>query len=174
MKPKPIVGGRVFQGPNMVPEIPHGFSQKNAFRPHLPGDFVRININGELTPPTVAPVLEAVARLGEYTVDLNWTPSNKTGSPGFGYEIRRRYVAEGYDWLVTAFVTDLFYVFNLDGNPVEDGVWEFQVFPYNNAGEGAGSNIASVVLPGELLSQNRLIEDGSDRLIEDGTVLLLG
>lgn len=172
MKQKPIVGGRVFQGPNMVPEIPHGFSQKNAFRPHLPGDFVRINFNGELTPPTLAPVLEAIARSGEYTVDLNWSPSNKTGSPGFGYNVYYRYT--GDVWLFIGSTTNLFIVFNPDGDVMDDGVYDFQVIPFNDAGEGVGSNIASVVLPGELLSQNRLIEDGSDRLIEDGTVLLLG
>lgn len=171
MQPKPIVGGKVFQGLNLVPEIPHGFSQKQAFRPHLPGDFVRITTN-ELTPPTVAPVLSSYVEFESYIVNLTWTPSNKAGSPGFGYKIQYRYSGGG--WTTSDTVTGLSYAFNPSGSPIPDGLYEFQVIPFNDAGEGVGSNITGENLPGESSNQYRLIEDGADRLLEDGSKLLLG
>lgn len=170
MRPKPIVGGRVFQGPNLVPEIPHGFSQKNALRPHLPGDFVINNTNTELTPPTIAPVLTYYNDFESYVVALYWTASNKAGSSGFGYKVEYRYNSGA--WTLIENTTELYSAY--DGFP-NNGNYDFRVTPFNDAGEGPSSNTVSLVLPGESSDQSYLlIEDGSDRLLEDGSRLILG
>ena len=43
--------------------------------------------SGALTPPTLAPVLTASVGFGQTNIDLDWTASNKTDSPGFGYNL---------------------------------------------------------------------------------------
>lgn len=97
-----------------------------------------------LTPPTLAPVLVVSAGLGSYTVSLEWTASNKTGSAGFGYRIYHQLDGGGYSELATT--TNLSYE---DEQLGFDGLHEYYITPYNDAGEGTVSNDASVTLPGE-------------------------
>lgn len=99
---------------------------------------------GVLTPPTVAPVLTVEADLGSSIANLSWTPSNKTGSSGFGYNI---YIStNSTEYALTGSTTSL--TFDQDVSP-ESGQFWFKVIPFNDAGEGPESNPASVTLPGE-------------------------
>lgn len=99
-----------------------------------------------LTPPTVAPVLTVNADIGTTNAELEWTASNKTGSAGFGYNVYCQ-IDAGPELLV--FITgplDLSYIFE---DPSATGeTYAFRVVPFNDAGEGPSSNIASVILPG--------------------------
>jgi len=113
---------------------------RNAF---LDGAFSPL-VDTALTPPTLAPVLVASAELGSFIANLLWTPSNKILSPGFGYRI---YVSvDGGPFSAVGTTTDTFFDYDAGSTA---GVYEFQVFPYNDSGEGVGSNVASVTLPGE-------------------------
>lgn len=95
---------------------------------------------GELTPPTVAPVLTVSADFGSYDAVLQWTASDKTSSAGFGYNIYRSMT------LIATVGAVLTYT---DNNPGAAGeLYEYFVTPKNNAGEGTSSNTASVILPG--------------------------
>lgn len=105
---------------------------------------VALCATGTLTPPTVAPVLNADANLGSFVANLTWTPSNKTISSGFGYRVYVQLDGGGY----TEAGTTTFLFFDYDAGSTA-GDYDFRVFPYNDAGEGVGSNVASVTLPGE-------------------------
>lgn len=123
---------------------------------------------GSLTPPTVAPFLEAEVDLGSFIAKLKWTASDKTGSPGFGYNI---YISlDGSIFNLQYSTTGLTY--DYDSFP-DGGTFWFKVIPFNDAGEGPESNPASIILPGESNPQALLLEDGAAALLEDGTELLL-
>jgi hypothetical protein len=96
-------------------------------------------------PPSVAPILEVSAEFGSYVAELNWTPSNRTSSPGFQYRID--YQKDGAGYAPLAFTTDTFYQHDFGSS---DGTYDFIVTPENDAGEGPASNPATVVLPGEV------------------------
>lgn len=97
-----------------------------------------------LTPPTLAPVLVVTASLGSYMANLEWMASNKTGSAGFGYRIYHQKDGGGYSEVTTT--TSLNYEHDQFGL---DGIHDYYVTPYNDAGEGTVSNDASITLPGE-------------------------
>lgn len=98
-----------------------------------------------LSPPTVAPVLAASSAMGSFIANLEWTPSNKTGSAGFGYSIELNINAGG--WNNVGGVTGLSY--NYEDLGATGLPYEFRVTPYNDAGNGPVSNTESVILPGE-------------------------
>lgn len=126
---------------------------------------------GSLSPPTVAPVLTVSADFGSTTANLAWTPSNKTGSAGFVYDVYRSIDGGGPSLIATRSAAQLTYD---DTNPGAAGeTYEYYIIPKNNAGEGPSSNAASVVLPGESNPQALLLEDGTAALLEDSTELLL-
>ena len=99
-----------------------------------------------LSPPTVAPVLTVSAELGSVIANLEWTPSNKTGSAGFGYNIELNFNNGGWN-NVGGGVTGL--SFNYEDAGATGLPYEFRVIPYNDAGNGPVSNIEGVILPGE-------------------------
>lgn len=115
-------------------------SGENALKQIL----VALVATGTLTPPTVAPVLSVDADLGSFVANLSWTASNKTSSPGFAYRVYTQRDGGGY----TAAGTTTSLTFNYDAGSTS-GLYDFQVFPFNDSGEGVGSNVASVTLPGE-------------------------
>lgn len=91
--------------------------------------------------PTVAPVL--LAYPSDYVVNLNWSHSDMTDSPGFGYSVYRR--VDGGSWDFRGDTSDDFWVEN-PSNYIEEGFFEFKVVPFNNFGTGPDSNIADVTL----------------------------
>lgn len=102
---------------------------------------------GVLTPPTVAPVLTVEADLGSYIANLSWTASNKTGSPGFGYNIYRQVANASWELIDTVGAATLSYSDDLESS--SPNVFRFYITPKNNAGEGPSSNTAVINLPGE-------------------------
>ena len=99
---------------------------------------------GTLTPPTVAPVLTVEADLGSYVANLAWTPSNKTSSAGFGYNVYSS--TNSTDYSLEGSTTSL--TWDQDVEP-DSGTFWFKVIPFNDAGEGPESNPVSIILPGE-------------------------
>jgi len=100
--------------------------------------------SAELTPPTVAPVLALSIEFGGYSVTLDWTASNKTGSAGFGYKA----YSSPDNSAFTEFYDGTNQSANFDAALGREGMWYFKVIPYNDAGDGPESNIASVEIPG--------------------------
>lgn len=141
-----------------------GHSLRLTDRQRSGGDFV-------LTPPTLAPVLSGYADPDDYVVNFSWTPSNKLTSDDFKYVIE--YDLESSGW---TFLKEVFSGINTtyDFTVLGDGLYSFRITPENSAGEGPSSNTVNVSLPGEFDGQHRLLEDGADRLIEDGELLILG
>ena len=99
--------------------------------------------SGALTPPTLAPVLTASVGFGQTNIDLDWTASNKTDSPGFGYNLY--YSTDGANFGFQEKVSGLSYLYYTG---VTDGTFWFKVIPVNDAGEGTSSNIVSATVPG--------------------------
>lgn len=99
---------------------------------------------GVLTPPTVAPVLTVEADLGSYEAILNWTPSNKTSSPGFEYQV---YFAPSGSTEFTFLGSTASQTYSYTAS--ETGDYAFKVIPANSAGEGPSSNEVVITLPGE-------------------------
>lgn len=118
--------------------------------------------SGSLTPPTVAPVLTVDADLGSFIANLAWTPSNKTGSVGFGYNLYGAPFPDPALLIQTLGSTTLSTTFD----PLDvGGLWNFYIIPFNDAGEGPSSNTASINLPGEseapVLTGPSSVESGS-------------
>lgn len=125
--------------------------------------------SGTLTPPTVAPVLVVSADLGSTTANLAWTPSNKTGSAGFVYDVYRSIDGGGQSLIATRSAAQLTYD---DPNPGASGeTYEYFIIPKNDAGEGPSSNTASVVLPGE--SSSLLLNAGGGIELNAGGLLMI-
>lgn len=99
-----------------------------------------------LTPPTLAPVLAVSAQPESVEAELAWTASNKTDSLGFGYRIFRDVSGNGFAELATT--SSLFYINEAAAAAGE--LYNYYIEPYNDAGNGPSSNVASVVLPGLL------------------------
>lgn len=119
------------------------YSRKRGRNAFLDGAFSPLADNA-LTPPTLPPVLTVSAELGSFTANLIWTASNKVFSPGFDYRI---YVSvDGGPFTDVGTTTSL--TFNYDAGTTA-GLYDFRVFPFNDSGEGIGSNVASITLPGE-------------------------
>jgi hypothetical protein len=91
---------------------------------------------GPLTPPTLAPTLSVSAESGSLTANLQWTPSNKTTSLGFGYGVYRNGVLYADTVLLSIDVTDV------------AGLLSCYIVPYNDAGNGPSSNTSQITLPG--------------------------
>ena len=99
---------------------------------------------GTLTPPTVPPVLTVDADLGSYDANLSWTPSNKTSSTGFGYDVL--FSVNGTDYASIGTTGSLSFSHNV---APDIGTFWFKIVPFNDAGEGPESNPVSINLPGE-------------------------
>lgn len=100
---------------------------------------------GTLTPPSVPPVLTVTAELGSQIANLQWTASNKSGTPGFGYKIELDIDGGGYSEIANT--TSLSYN-NTQGSAAGE-TYTYRVTPYNDSVEGPSSNAADVILPGE-------------------------
>lgn len=97
-----------------------------------------------LTPPSVAPVLAASVGSGSYMVNLEWTASNKTDSPGFMYAVASS--RDGSTFNRDFFTNSLYYDYSVSTG--DEGTWYFKVIPLNNAGDGPESNVVTVTVPG--------------------------
>ena len=97
-----------------------------------------------LTPPSVAPVLTADVASMSYTVNLEWTASNKTDSPGFMYAIATS--RDGSTFNRDQFTNGLFFDYSVSIG--DEGTWYFKIIPVNDAGDGPDSNIATAFIPG--------------------------
>lgn len=96
-----------------------------------------------LSPPTVAPVLTGTTLVSPTDVTLDWTASNKTESPGFGYKVYLDVDSSGYSLIATIGPTSYLY-----SNSMAAGeTYSFKVVPFNDAGDGPESNVYSVILP---------------------------
>ena len=98
-----------------------------------------------VTPPSIAPILDAQSTLGSYQASLTWTASNRTSSPGFGYKVELDIDGGGFNEIVST--TNLFYT-DTQGSAAGE-TYTYRVTPYNDYGEGPSSNESGVVLPGE-------------------------
>jgi hypothetical protein len=98
-----------------------------------------------VTPPSIAPILDAQSTLGSYEASLTWTASNRTGSPGFGYKVEVDIDGGGFNEIVST--TNLFYT-DTQGSATGE-TYTYRITPYNDYGEGPSSNEVGVVLPGE-------------------------
>lgn len=97
-----------------------------------------------LTPPSLAPVLTADVASMSYTVNLEWTPSNKTDSPGFSYQLYTS--RDGVSFNADITTNGLFYDYVVSIG--EEGSWYFKIVPLNDAGNGSESNVATAYIPG--------------------------
>ena len=97
-------------------------------------------------PPSVAPVLIVNSTLGSFVAELDWTASNRTGLPGFAYQIWVSLDGGAYSLLDTVGAATLSYSHNPDPTA---GTYSYYIKPINDAGEGPSSNAAITVLPGE-------------------------
>ncbi len=125
--------------------------------------------NGSLTPPSVAPVLTVEAEMGSTTANLSWTPSNKTGSAGFVYNVYRS--IDGFVLMHIITLDASYLTYNDENSGASGELYEYYIIPKNNAGEGPSSNTASVVLPGE--SNRLLLNAGGNLLLNQTGVLLI-
>lgn len=100
--------------------------------------------SGPLTPPTVAPVLTADVASTSYTVNLEWTASNKTDSEGFSYAVETS--RDGVSFNRDASTNSLFFDYTVSVG--DEGSWYFRIVPFNNAGDGPSSNTATAFIPG--------------------------
>lgn len=101
---------------------------------------------GVLTPPTLAPVLDVQPFDPDYqVVNMSWSPSNKTDSPGFEYLAQIRF--NGGAWTTFNSTTDTYTVYNASGDPLPPGLYEFRVIPSNDVGNGPPSNIVEMHVP---------------------------
>jgi hypothetical protein len=98
-----------------------------------------------VTPPYIAPILDAQTTLGSDEASLTWTASNRTGSPGFGYKIELDIDGGGFNEIANT--TNLFYT-DTQGSAAGE-TYTYRITPFNDYGEGPSSNEAGVVLPGE-------------------------
>ncbi|SKA84942.1 Fibronectin type III domain-containing protein [Prosthecobacter debontii] len=107
-------------------------------------------------PPTLQPVLNLVPgdELSSI-VDLSWTPSNKTGSAGFGYSVEYS-DDDGATWEVYSDTTDTDEHVDLTGSGVD--TYSFRVVPYNDAGEGPSSESVAIILPVTMQTPNLSVE----------------
>lgn len=96
---------------------------------------------GGPTPPSVAPVLTVTASEYErYMAYLNWSPSDKTDSEGFGYTVQTRF--NGGGWIVMeSGITDNYYIINPANSVMPEGLYEYRIIPQNNVSTGPASNI---------------------------------
>lgn len=93
-------------------------------------------------PPSKAPILMVDAEALSFIANLDWTASNRTGSPGFTYDVYVNVDGGGFSFLDTT--TALTY--NYDAGTTA-GAYQFKVMPKNDYGEGPQSNIVSIDLP---------------------------
>lgn len=114
------------------------YSQTNAVNRSTQGA-------GGPLPPSLAPVLTAIADPASFVANLTWTASNRTTSPGFTYQIWFKKDAGSFTLLTST--TALFY--NDDETVSGIGTYSYYITPVNDAGGGPSSNADSVVLPGE-------------------------
>lgn len=124
---------------------------------------------GTLTPPTVAPFLEAEVDLGSFIAKLKWTASNKTSSAGFGYAIWRQVDNASFENIDNVGPGVLTY--NDDTTGVAPNIFRYYIIPFNAAGEGPSSNTVSINLPGE--SSRLLLNAGGNILLNQIGVLLI-
>lgn len=99
-----------------------------------------------LSPPTVAPVLTVSAFFASFTASLEWTASNKTTSPGFGYRVDLSINGGAFNEVASLPFDNLTY--NDQQNGAIGETYTYRVTPFNSAGDGVASNTASVILPG--------------------------
>jgi len=155
------------QAPSLKRVLVGGYTQVGVFRPIRPGGWADI---GGLTPlpPSLAPVLTVTADPSSFIAQLTWTRSNRTGSPGFTYQVWMKVDAGAFALLTST--TNLF--LNTDQSPTA-GTYQFYVKPVNTAGGGPDSNIVSVALPGESSNSFLLLNQGGRLLLNSGGALLI-
>jgi len=142
MSYKRIISPGFAQTPSLKRVLDGGFTQLGKFRPVMPGGWADAG-NATPQPPSVAPILMVDAEIASFVANLAWTASNRTGSPGFTYEVWMKVDAGSFAFLAST--TNLF--LNTDQTPTI-GVYAFEIRPRNDAGYGPSSNIGSTQLPG--------------------------
>lgn len=95
---------------------------------------------GQTQAPSVKPVLFTDADIGSYTVNLNWTASNRSAQ----YKV---FVSDdNISFTQVATVSGLFYTYEAPETPA---TLYFYVTPFNLIGEGPSSDTVDQVVPGE-------------------------